>query len=585
MTSIAIEKSLKQMNILFSTYPTAFHTPGGGEVQLLQYREFLPAESVNVTLFDPWEPSFQQFDVVHFFSCMSGSLHFCAFIKSLNLPLLVSPNLWITEDNKGNYPFDEIRTMFVLADRVVCNSNMECALLAKVFNIPREKFSTVYNGVNEEFFEPSDPRLFRGTFGIDGPFVLNVANIEARKNQINLIKAMREFPHLKLVLIGYQRDPEYAKACFAEGGDQVKYIGSLPHDSPILKSAYAACELFALPSTLETPGLAALEASACGAKLVITDEGCAQEYFGKGAEYVRHDDVSDIVRGIAQMMSQPRSLISTLVTRANFTWRQAARTLADLYREVKSGEVIHSITDGFHEIEYDGYRLFAWSLPEFGFSSAPGELKFLWRSVHQTLVDIFIDGLIVQRDLKVYREWSYFTLEIPHRKGSSNSSLHFKLRASDENWIGGKFHGVAMAEVTLTPFKSDHNGLPLAALDVPFIKNLTNFYSTETTVFRRQAWVRREPAFDCEPGLLTFWWSSLAGADVDIFVDDIAVQRNIYVSPDGAFHTLTIPHNGNSYRHVRFVVDAKQSQFGGDLRELAVAIGAFSLDNQTLIAN
>jgi len=570
------------MNVLFNTYPMAFHTPGGGEVQLMQYRSYLSAESVGVTLFDPWNPGFLRFDLVHFFSSMGGSVHFCAFVKNLGLPLLVSPNLWITEENKGNYPVEEIRTQFVLADRVICNSDMECELLAQVFNIPREKFSTVYNGVNEAFFEPSDPALFCLTFDIDGPFVLNVANLEPRKNQINLVRAMKAFPHLQLVLIGYQRDPDYAKACISEGGEQVRYIGSLPHDSPLLKSAYAACELFALPSTLETPGLAALEASACGAKVVITGEGCAREYFGKGAEYVRHDDVHDIVRGIAQTLSQPRSLLSTLVTRANFTWRQAARTLAGLYADV-SGDVAElSRASGFYEVDHDGYRLFAWSLPEFSFVSASGVLSFLWRAVSQTSVDIFMDGVIVQKDLKVAVEWSRFALEIPHCSTSTRDLL-FKVRMPDAITIAGfsKYSGVAVAEVSLDPLQALQEGLALAASDAPFVKNLTNFYPTDTTPFRRQAWARSDAAFDCEPGALSFWWHSLAGANVDIFIDDIAVQRQVPVSSNWVLNTVLIPDNGRTYRRVRLAVDAKQLQVDGDSRELAVLLGAFSLEKST----
>ena len=170
------------MKVLFNTYPMAFHTPGGGEIQLLQYRQFLPRQGVEVVLLDLWKPEFLSHDLLHFFSCMSGSVHFCNFAKSIGLPLVVSPNLWITEENRGRYPFDEIRTQFVLADRVIGNSDMECDLLARVFNMPRDKFSTVYNGVNDIFCHRVDPALFRGEFGIEGPFVLNVANIEPRKN-------------------------------------------------------------------------------------------------------------------------------------------------------------------------------------------------------------------------------------------------------------------------------------------------------------------------------------------------------------------------------------------------------------------
>jgi hypothetical protein len=68
---------------------------------------------------------------------------------------------------------------------------------------------------------------------------------------------MKSFPELKLVLIGHQRDPEYTKACFAEGAGQVIYAGTVAHDSPLLRSAYAACEGFVVPSTLESPRLEA----------------------------------------------------------------------------------------------------------------------------------------------------------------------------------------------------------------------------------------------------------------------------------------------------------------------------------------
>jgi hypothetical protein len=84
---------------------------------------------------------------------------------------------------------------------------------------------------------------------------------------------------------------------------------------------------------------------------------------------------------------------------------------------------------------------------------ASGELKFLWRSVHLATVDIFIDGVLVHGDLKVDQDWSQFTLEIPHKEGVSTRHLHFKVRETDRNWIGGKFHGVAMAEVNLLPLK------------------------------------------------------------------------------------------------------------------------------------
>ncbi|HIE1649522.1 TPA: glycosyltransferase [Burkholderia cenocepacia] len=291
------------MKVLFATYPMAFHTPGGGEIQLLAYRKHLPAHDVDVTLLDPWNPRFLEHDVVHFFSCVGGSVHFCNFVKQLQLPLVVSSSLWVTEDTKHLYPMGEIHHQFSLADRVVTNSDIESDTLARVFELPREKFVSVLNGVEPIFYDRQPASAFRDAFDLRGRFILNVGNIEPRKNQLALVRAMKSFPELKLVLIGHQRDQAYARACLEEGGDQVIYLGALPHESPVLRAAYAACEVFCLPSTLETPGLAALEAHAAGARIAITQVGSTQEYFGNHVTYLDPNDVSSIAQSIRLAMT------------------------------------------------------------------------------------------------------------------------------------------------------------------------------------------------------------------------------------------------------------------------------------------
>ncbi|SDQ32885.1 Glycosyltransferase involved in cell wall bisynthesis [Paraburkholderia fungorum] len=321
------------MKVLFATYPMAFHTPGGGEIQLLAYRKHLPAHGVDVTLFDQWNPRFLEHDVVHFFSCVGGSVHFCNFVKQLGLPLVVSSSLWVTEETKHLYPIGEIHHQFSLADRVVANSEIECDTLARIFDLPRAKFVSVLNGVEQSFYEPVAPELFRDESGIQDRFVLNVGNIEPRKNQLALIRAMKWFPGLKLVLIGHQRDPEYAQACFAEGGDQLIYAGTLAHDSLALRSAYAACEAFVLPSTLETPGLAALEAHAAGARIAVTKVGSTEEYFAQHVAYLDPFDVDSIVQSIRDALAQPRaaSAGTSASTARDLTWQSVLSPLKDLY--------------------------------------------------------------------------------------------------------------------------------------------------------------------------------------------------------------------------------------------------------------
>jgi glycosyltransferase involved in cell wall biosynthesis len=324
------------MKVLFATYPMAFHTPGGGEVQLLAYRRHLRARGIGVSLMNPWNPRFRDHDLVHYFSVIGGSSHFCAFVKRVGMPLVVSSSLWITEATKDRYPAGEIRHQLDLADRVVANSDMECDTLAGVLRLPREKFSTVYNGVEAKSLEPASPGNFARRFGIEGPFVLSVANIEERKNQLRLAEAMRLLPGLTLALVGHVRDPAYLEAVLAAGGEAVRYLGPLPHASAAMRSAYADCAVFALPSLLETPGLAALEAAAQGAPLVLTGEGSTSEYFGDTASYVDPMSPVSIADAIGAALAQRETIRNrrrrARLVRSRFQWSRTVRDLVAVYR-------------------------------------------------------------------------------------------------------------------------------------------------------------------------------------------------------------------------------------------------------------
>jgi len=324
------------MNILYATYPMAFHTPGGGEVQLMAYHKHLRACGVNVNLMDPWNPRLLEHKLVHFFSCVGGSIHFCHFVKNLGLPLVITSSLWITEETRHLYPVDEIRAQLHLADRIVTNSDMESDTLSRVLDIPRDRFYAVYNGVDPLFLERPSPELFRQAHGIDGPFVLNVGNVEPRKNQLALAQAMHAFPQHKLVLIGHVRDQAYLQQTLQAGlPGQVVYLGPLPHESDTLRSAYQACDVFCLPSTLETPGLAALEAAAQGRPLAITQEGSTKEYFGQAATYLNPFDCDSIARSISQALCQSDLQKKALADIGeSYTWPNVVNRLKNLYEQL-----------------------------------------------------------------------------------------------------------------------------------------------------------------------------------------------------------------------------------------------------------
>lgn len=321
---------MKALTVLLNTYPVAFDCPGGGEVQLLNCKAALERRGVRVLLFDQWRPQFSEADIVHYFSTQGAVAPFFGCVRKHGLPLLVSPIIWLGE-NKYDYDLHGIGFVVANCDLVLPNSRSEGVLLAGYYGLGEERFEPVVNGVDEIFFTPADPGLFRANFGIDGPFLLCMANIEPRKNQRRLIEASRDCG-MTLVLAGRIRDMAYWQQCLEVMHDGVRYVGPLEHASELHRSAYAACRAFVLPTLLETPGLAALEAAAQGVPICITREGCTREYFAEHAAYVDPESVASIRAGMQAVMHGARSAALRNFVREHFTWDRAAEQLESVYR-------------------------------------------------------------------------------------------------------------------------------------------------------------------------------------------------------------------------------------------------------------
>lgn len=403
-------------SIYYGTYPFAFFTPGGGEIQLRKYAENL--KNFNIKLFNQWDPSIKKKDIFHYFSCMSGSEHFLNYLRNMGVTIIVSPNLWIEEDEKDKYPIKEIRIIFDIAHIIVCNSQGEKRKIIDIFGINKEKIKVVKNAVDRQFLIDGDPYLFRDKYGIREKFILNVANVERRKNQLALIRVMKNFPEYKLVIIGGVRDKEYFLECQSESDGQLIYIERIDHSSDELLSAYKACEIFALPSFVETPGLAALEAAAAGAKVLITDRGCAKEYFGDYAYYVNPSSdvsISDAIKtALMDEGHNPVYLISHI--RENYLWENVVQDLKNIY--TKTIELTPQVFGvDFYDVEYDENSVpFHWGAVGARFNNINQNIIFEIRALNSTevLINSFSSGELI-KSIDVDENWKKIELKMVGR--------------------------------------------------------------------------------------------------------------------------------------------------------------------------
>ena len=323
------------MKIAYATYPWAYFTPGGGEIQIEMLFKYIRKKGIDVHKFDSWEP-LKDRNIYHFFSCMGGSIHFCNYLKNINKKLVLSTSLWITEDTKDNYNIPEIMNQLLIADKIVVNSEKERELLSRIFNIDKEKFYVVYNGYEPDllnFRNKSIDRSKKIPYDWD-EYIFCLANIERRKNQKILIEACKR-SNKKLVIAGYIREEDYFNSLDIDN-KSVIYYGPVRNHSNEFFSLFINSSCFILPSTLETPGLAALEAAALGIPIIVTKEGCSSEYFGDIQTYYdgKKGNIDELAELIDNIFINP-SIGKVAFNQINkFSWDKCVENQIALYKNL-----------------------------------------------------------------------------------------------------------------------------------------------------------------------------------------------------------------------------------------------------------
>lgn len=345
------------MRVGILSYPMLFQRDGGLQVQVRETMAALNAldgAGLDVKLADPVTERLDQYDLIHVFSAINGNHRLVETAREMAVPVVLSPLIspgWNRTSGlcadfagriTGRLTGWKVQTSFAQAKRAVQLADLLLALgdaerdaILSAFRVEGSRIRVLPNGVAPRFFVAT-PELFRKATGIAGPFVLMVAAITPYKNQLGLAQAMRGL-ELPLVLIGRCGigDSAYLRALLQL--PWVRWLGELPHDSPLLASAYAAASVAALPSQGEVFPLSVLEALAAGTPAVMTAESALQlDDGGAALRRVAWDDAAaqrEAVRALAAS-SPPRAAVRKLVER--YRWEKVAADIAACYAEVAS---------------------------------------------------------------------------------------------------------------------------------------------------------------------------------------------------------------------------------------------------------
>ena len=333
----------------------AMSAPGGGEVQMLATAKALSQIGLRARLWRPWEDRLATADCLHLFGSLPEHIPLIEWAHGQGVRVLLSTIAWF--DLGGYWRGAETLAGSLLAagrftlrsacpglpswrrrlyhgvDMLLPNSSAEARQLTRLFQVPAERIHIVPNGADARF-AAADPGPFIEKYGRRG-FVLSVGRIEPRKNQLGLLRALKG-TNMPIVVIG---DPvpgheAYYNACRQEAGPNVRFIGHIGHDDPLLASAYGACRCLALASWFETPGLAAIEAAMSGVPLVLPRAGSASEYFGNQALYVRPKKPAEIRHAVQRAFDAGRDAALARRVRDQFTWRAVASATLQAYNKL-----------------------------------------------------------------------------------------------------------------------------------------------------------------------------------------------------------------------------------------------------------
>jgi glycosyltransferase involved in cell wall biosynthesis len=344
--------------------------PGGDTTQILQTAAHLHRLGLNIDLQNTLPSDLSAYDVVHLFHLdrLWENLAHVRCIQKTGVPCVLSTIYWPPDEYDrhartgfqgslarmlGSRIYENLRLIqrwalqsvkreqalvfcpnfidgaFELlesVDVILPNSRAEQQQIEDRFGRYAECV-VVPNGVDVEVFRPpgDDDNLQRVG-------VLCVGRFEPRKNQLNLVRALRG-TEIPLTFVGQpgRFSKRYYRRCRRKATSNIYFAGQQPAD--VLSRWYHRFAVHACVSWYETPGLASLEAGLSGCNLVVTPGGCTQEYFGDGAFYCEPGNPDSIRKTIEKALHAEQSLQTPRHIMQNYTWDQVAEKTLEGYEQ------------------------------------------------------------------------------------------------------------------------------------------------------------------------------------------------------------------------------------------------------------
>lgn len=223
-------------------------------------------------------------------------------------------------------------------DLIITDSQTTKDDLVKFLQIPLEKIRVIYLAASEEFKPQDDEKVNEvlAKYKIRKPYILSVATQEPRKNIQKLIDAFDSLigqnSNLHLVLTG-----KYGWGEGFRSTENVLWTGFVPQED--LLALYGGCRVFVYPSLYEGFGLPILEAMACGAPVITSNNSSMAEIAKDAAILVDPRSDHQLKKAIELVLNlnleNYQKMVRASLERARkYTWAKTAKETLKVYEDL-----------------------------------------------------------------------------------------------------------------------------------------------------------------------------------------------------------------------------------------------------------
>ena len=234
------------------------------------------------------------------------------------------------------------------ADHIIAISQFTKDELVKHLQIPEDKITVAYIGVNHDKYKPIEHLTStRNKYNLskENKYLIYVGNEEPRMNLDTLLKAFKQakekIPNLKLIKVGGANFPKMRGKLKEEIKklqlqDEIIFTGYVPEDDlPLL---YNVADIAVYLCNYAGFGLPPAESMACGTPTIGAKASSIVEVIQDGGLMLDPRDPEEISKAIVKILKEPKyseELSKNGIRQAKkFTWEHFIQTTKEVYKKL-----------------------------------------------------------------------------------------------------------------------------------------------------------------------------------------------------------------------------------------------------------